>query len=635
MNGLQSVSVSLGKRIRYLSICPPGTCGRILSRRLTHTGQSPPDPAPADLPDPIINIQPNYPRSTLDAQAIRSLSNETKDAVNRLRSVLDQVVREVEKPVSPTPKEPLDSTLTGLDIIPMPNPDSPIGSLLRAIDEGDGPTIWNKFKELDHQFLLRTVKGHEFSAVLLSLQPVNFLRLKHRHRLDKNGKPYIISEKQAFNELKVKLLYVMTAMRKVGYRLSARECGHLIDCARAGKDPQMAIELWNLLCGFSVTQDTWSYNSFMAAVSGGGPSVEREFRVYEEILAHREKRAKGSDDMRKKAMKIYNKMTAKGILPNSMTFDILMLSLARMGDIAGVRRILKQVWDVDVNTLPDEAMVKDKQNITPADSPLYPTAHTLLAVATAFCQNGQVDTAIRTVDHISRRYDVPISVPTWVALMNWTYVYTRQRKENPLPGSAMESLWNVMTGEPYNVAPTIDMFDYIVRSYLWRRMPGMAEHMMELALVTVSRRILSKAHGIEECITYGRTARTIQDPEKGSDAATTKRTHTSAAIAKFSQDVAKLIRDEYRLWSIIRRWTELLVIGKDLEVTTFGPQQVPRIVDKWGLFLGKDIMYVLRTGYVELDLGKEGEDWRPITNRKRRWMWMTLGTGSKEEDDFF
>ncbi|KAF8249607.1 hypothetical protein K440DRAFT_649304 [Wilcoxina mikolae CBS 423.85] len=485
--------------------------------------------------------------------------------------------------------------------------------------------------ELDRQLLLRTVKPHEFSAVLLSLQPADFLRLKERHRLDAAGKPYIISEEEAFQELKAKLLHVMKTMRKVGYRLTAREYGHLIDCARAGKDPKMALEIWDMMCGFSVTPDTWTYNSMIAAVSGGSTSVEREFRVKEDILAHRAARAQGGDDMRKKAMKIYEKMTTKGIPPNSMTFDILMLSLARMGDIEGVGRILRQVWSVDVRKLPDESVIEDKRTTIPTDSPLYPTAHTLLAVATAYCQNGQVDTAIRTVDHISRRYDVPVSVPTWVALMNWTYVYTRLRNENPLPGSAMENLWEVMTGKPYNVAPTVDMFDYIVRSYLWRRMPGMAEKMMDLALVTISRRISSKAHGIEERIIHGRAIRT----HKGSDAATSKGKHTSAAISKFRKDVAKLVRDEYRLRSIIRRWTELLVIGKDLEMTSFGTQQVPNIVDKWGLFLGKDIMYVLRTGYVELDLGKEGEDWQPITNRKRRWMWMTLGTGSKEEDDFF
>jgi hypothetical protein len=69
---------------------------------------------------------------------------------------------------------------------------------------------------------------------------------------------------------------------------------------------------------------------------------------------------------------------------------------------------------------------------------------------------------------------------------------------------------------------------------------------------------------------------------------------------------------------MIRRWTELLVIGKDLEVTVFGPQTIPNIVDKWSCFMGGKVIYGLRTGWVQLEMGQNSDPWRPMQTRKRR-----------------
>ena len=661
MNGLQSVTISLGKRIRCLPTCPQGTRGRTISRRLTRalatnsttsttttttTTTTTPETTAADAEDPAPQpAPPSY--SHLDPDSIRRISRDSAVAVKRLQSVLDYVVQEFEMPRTGSAgagaqsdavalqMKPLDPSITGLDPIPVPSPRYPLGGLLRAIDQKQGGAIWAKFRETyANSLLTRCLKGNHFSALLLSLNADDYLDLKERHRLAPDGKTcYVISEEEAFAEFKRKLVTVVKAMQKAGHRLSVREYGHLIDCARAGGDPKMAEEYWNAMAGCGHIVDTWAYNSFMAAVSGGA-AYEREFQVNEKSIVHRCKR---KDQYVTRAKRIFRKMLDKGISPSSMTFDIVMLAMARVGDLRGVSVTLKEIWGVDVNDLPNEDAIREKEvRVTMRrDSPLYPTGHTILAIATAFCQSGNVDMAVRTVDHLSRLYDVPIPVPAWVTLLNWTYVFTRQKTDHKylLPAAAVEGLWNIMVGAPYNVRPTADMYDYIIRSYLWRRMPGMAEQMMDAVMTSLIRPMVWRARSIEARIVYGRI---VRGSEQIGEAVERKTSYTADEIAALRKQVAALVRDEHRIRSMLRRWTELMVLGKDLEVTSFGTQQVPKIIEKWGCVLGRDVVYVLQSGHVELDLGKdEAGIWDPITTRKRRWMYMPLGTGAKEEDDFF
>jgi hypothetical protein len=217
------------------------------------------------------------------------------------------------------------------------------------------------------------------------------------------------------------------------------------------------------------------------------------------------------EDTRSRALKLFRTMLRRGIVPNSMTFDILVVAIAKMGDVEGLAKTIHRAWDIDVGALPDEAAVAEHRVDMLASSSLYPTEETLLSIATAFCQNGQVDVAVQTVDHISRVYQVPISMPTWAVLLNWTYVYTRQKKT--IPAQAAEGVWNIMIGSPYNVRLTVEMYDYIVRSYLWRHMPEAAEETMDQAVIAFYRAILRKANEIEKRIIYRRTIRGPKDVE--------------------------------------------------------------------------------------------------------------------------
>lgn len=426
----------------------------------------------------------------------------------------------------------------------------------------------------------------DFSSILLSLRPKRFLSLKGRTYLNDFGYPRLSPLRITYDEFRRRLHAVSVQMEANGYRMGVHEYTHLLDCARVGKDRGLAERLWRRMAADGVAPDTWAYNSYMAALCGTVTS-ERELRITERTLA---RRSATPEDVRTRAVTIYRSMIDRGVVPNSMTFDLLLLAMSRMGDIKGVCRTLKEVWDVDVGAL---ATVKEMAPpVVDRGSPLYPTQHTLLAVAAAFGSNNDVESAVRTVDHLARRYKVRISRPTWATLLNWTYVATRPPAKY-LPKYSPVNLWSIMTAPPYSVAATIEMYDYLVRSLIARKLP-------EQAIVVINDALKIYAAGAVFDVHHVGAA----DPWRR--------------------------RMEFRERSMVRRWAELLCLGKGMR-PWYARTMVPDVVRKLGWFLGDRVTYVTPTAFITLERGKEYA-WSPMSIRRRKRAWTPLGTGSKEMD---
>ncbi|RPB15962.1 hypothetical protein P167DRAFT_557159 [Morchella conica CCBAS932] len=428
----------------------------------------------------------------------------------------------------------------------------------------------------------------DFSGVLLSLRPSRYVSLRARTYLNDRGRPRLSPLRISYDGFRGRLHAVSVQMEANGYQMGVHEYTHLLNCARAGNDRVLAEQLWRRMAAAGVAPDTWAYNSYMAALCGTVTS-KRELRVTEQTLAMR---SSTPEDVRTRAVTIYRSMIDRGVVPNSMTFDLLLLAMSRMGDIKGVCRTLKEVWDVDVG-----ALATGKETAPPVvgkGSPLYPTQHTLLAVAAAFGSNNDVESAVRTVDHLARRYKVPISRATWAMLLNWTYVATRPPAPY-LPKYSPVNLWGIMTAPPYSVAPTIEMYDYVVRSLIARKMPKQA-----IAVINDALKI------------YAAGVASIEQHVGGSEKEAWRR------------------RMEFRERSMVRRWAELLCLGKGMR-PWYARTMVPDVVRKLDWFLGDRITYVTPTAFITLQRGKEYW-WRPMSIRRRKRTWMPLGTGSKEMD---
>ncbi|KAI5840192.1 mitochondrial ATPase expression-domain-containing protein [Morchella snyderi] len=494
------------------------------------------------------------------------------------------LARSAPSPVS----TPLDPSITGLTPISLINRESPIRCLLAAISARRDPAIWHHFTAVTTAGLTPHLTAADFSSILLSLRPARYVSLKARHHLNGLGNPRLLPLRISYDEFRRRLHAVSIQMEANGYKMGVHEYTHLLDCARAGKDRSLAEQLWRSMAAAGVAPDTRTYNSYMAALCGTATS-ERELRITELTLARRSARP---EDVRTKAVRIYRSMIDRGVVPNSMTFDLLLLAMSRMGDVGGMWRTLKEVWGVDVETLATGKEIPPP--VVGKDSPLCPTQHTLLAVAAAFGSNNDVESAVRVVDHLARRYDVKISKPTWAMLLNWTYVATRPPAMY-LPNYSPVNLWSIMTAPPYSAAPTIEMYDYLVRSLIARRMH-------EKAIVTIGDALKIYAADIA----------------------------ANGHIDRDMKEIAWRRRMGFRGRSMVRRWAELLCLGKGMK-PGYARTLVPDVVRKLGWFLGDKVTYVMSTGYVTLERGKEYA-WRPMSIRRRKRMWTPLGTGSKEMD---
>ncbi|KAI5807019.1 mitochondrial ATPase expression-domain-containing protein [Geopyxis carbonaria] len=467
---------------------------------------------------------------------------------------------------------------------------------------------------------LGQLRHSDFSAVLRSIQAAGYVSIQNRHKLLDSGHAIMLTEDAAFKEVKRKLQFVMWNMRWNGHHLSSSDYFHVLDCARQGDDVEFAEDVWNRLAGDTrVAANVWHYNSYMATVCGTS-KTERWSRINDETL----KRRTSSEEKnpRNKALVLLSRMTNRGVWPNSMTFDLVIMAAGKLGDMKRVRATLLKAWGVDVSNLPEDDIPEAERETSvrlPDDSPTYPTIHTLLAVAVTFGSNGHVDDAFRIVDYMSKRFNLEITRPTWIALLNWAYTSTfTKASDQTVPPTALVNIWTSMVSAPYNIRPTIEMHDYLVRSYLWRSMPDAAEGAMYsgLSLLASAYRQLERSEA--------RLRALVADPRSRAHALSAER--TALALAQ---------RNIFRGRSIIRRWAELLALGHEQEMNVgFARTRIPDIVQNWGTFLGDGVVYFVQGGYVHLELG-EARRWEPMMIRRRRREPWPLGTGAKEEDDLF
>ncbi|PWW79571.1 hypothetical protein C7212DRAFT_356393 [Tuber magnatum] len=530
-------------------LCPPGTRGRVLSLRLAHSARSATYPAPAPLP---------------------SLSVASKGSKRDI-------------PGDSRAFSPLDTSITGL---------APIVVYQRG--------------------LTYQLSAGEFSSVLLSLRPNRYLSLRPRHYIDEYGRGQVHRVNYSFKEFRSRLRVVTQVMQRHGYQLGIIEYCHLLDCARAGGDMSMADDLWRqIVAREDLTPDTWTYNCYVAAKIGTIAS-QRGVRMSQWTMQSR--RTVTAKHMRAFASQMYARMIREAVHPNSMTFDLLVIAMSRAGDIGGVKELLMRVWGVNVNGLAkSDNNLGSEPPTVPPDSVIYPTKHTLATFSMCFGSNNEIETAIRVVDHVSRRYKVPISLPAWINLLNWTYTLTRP-PARVMPAQSVLEIWEIMRAPPYNVGPTIEMYDYLVRSLIWRQYVSPAEEKMKEAV------------GM-----YDNLLQRSVDLDKEYDTVVGE-TSFDTAVRQIGvlKEIAVVKRELHRFRSMVRRWVELLILGKGMNAE-YTRRKVPEIVAAWAYFLDERAVYTIDSGYIVLELGRERE-WSPLPIRRRKRPWTPLGTGAKEVD---
>lgn len=188
------------------------------------------------------------------------------------------------------------------------------------------------------------------------------------------------------------------------------------------------------------------------------------------------------ESIRLQVLKIFNDLVRQGISGDEATFCHLMTAMGREGDMEGVKSVLKSVWNIDIdglNTYDEEEL--ETPTFYEEDSILRPSDRLLFTIAHIFSSNNQIDTASSALDYVSRHYNIEVPIKVWNHLLGWAYsIFSQgrswQRKRGLNIGrpsaAAVESLFAVLQGEPYNIEFGIIPLHYRIRLRLAKRVLG-------------------------------------------------------------------------------------------------------------------------------------------------------------------
>lgn len=504
-----------------------------------------------------------------------------------------------------------------------------------------------------------------FHEIIRYLDPKYFLQdVKQIHRelhpaqigIYGNNEPHI---QEIFDDYEAIVDFVLHNRTRHGHRLGLEEYRVLLQALSHTGNGKAAHRVWVNMKEESIEPDLDCYNAYYQARcwSNAYHPMERfKLRVIPMTIKFRQAPLQrhsrrlpgysvGRGGLKATISETFVNMIEQGIMADANAFSLLMTALAKEGDLAGVKSILKQVWDIDADSPADIDEDSQRPNGLACESPLYPNEQVVWTIADIFGSNNDIPAALRVVDYVSRRYSIPISTRVWGVLLEWTYVLAKRRSsravngpnwtgvaQGQLPLRSVESLWNTMTSEPYSVEPTIGMYDRYIRNLRDRDMLD--------AFVTQARKGLSLYWSAFEkyakVVTLHQSGRKISgsDDNKRSDIvhASPEQSHLAISLLdshdrvpdpssiRYEETVLRL--DLVRQFATISRWVRLLLGGRrwyDKESRLFQWERriLPALIRRLWLFRpDHHIGYQLSTGHVVIAGYRGAQPSRHATHSK-------------------
>ncbi|KAJ6119634.1 hypothetical protein N7523_003914 [Penicillium sp. IBT 18751x] len=286
----------------------------------------------------------------------------------------------------------------------------------------------------------------------------------------------------------VRKLLTITHYRIAGENLlGLAEYTHLLDCARSMGNGPLADDIWKSMEEVGVSPDVQCYNHYMEALVWDHCYTGQEAFRLRILPRHYYKRrmesrgvgwqgyGTGGLSVRKRVMNLFSEMLESGHTADERSYINLMLASARVGHGPGFRQILTQVWNLKVDLLKGEDHSEVRMPPTRYEpwSALHPTENLLFAIAHVFGTNNDISGAVQTIQFIAEKYDIPITPRVWHELFERAYVLsrvrttetTREQQANDIGRVSMQvvqSIFNTMTSEPYNVRPTVQTHRFMI-----------------------------------------------------------------------------------------------------------------------------------------------------------------------------
>ncbi|KAL2357408.1 mitochondrial ATPase expression-domain-containing protein [Cryomyces antarcticus] len=346
---------------------------------------------------------------------------------------------------------------------------------------------------------IRNIPETTFSSILNMLQPKH---LRNLARARSGLSPGAVEQFNDFASAESLLVDYLNGVKEItgvrratGMRLSINDYRCLLACCRTVGDKDSAERLWTDMGRDNIAPDTTCYNNYLAALIWNrqyAAFASHKLRTTPLNTAARSADVLGpgyesfrvkTSSIKEEVMSIFNNMLSREIVADETTMRYVMLAMAREGDIDTVKTLLKRVWNIDADAVMKNASEPDLKTIqkVPSHSPLYPNGRLLYDIAHMFGSNNDIPAALRLVDYVSRLYSIKISQAAWSQLHEWTFVLASSRTgqngdptmrignaTGQLPKASVLSLWQTFTSPPYNIRPTMPMYNQLIKN-LWSR----------------------------------------------------------------------------------------------------------------------------------------------------------------------
>lgn len=477
--------------------------------------------------------------------------------------------------------------------------DSAMVRLLRALRRQNPEQLLEAFFECStNQSLMRSIPHTTFGEILKLLRPANLIEPYKAVHKDLSATPVTLFGLEPIEHIFEKYFHtvrtVVDLRRRSGSRLSLTDYTLLLECASALGDGPAADVIWSELRRDGLNPDITCYNNYMSAKCWSGLFQPKKRLKAQLTRWYREQGNEGQ----KIIFQAYDEMVSEGLFGDERTFALLITAMAKKGDTAGMKSVLKHVWNIDT----DKVMELEEQGLEPVtqypkDSPLLPTSDLLFALSHGFGINSDIPTALRLVDYVSRCYELTIPSLVWEELFAWTFAlsvprYGSQRTDESsagrLPTDSVDNLWRVMTGHPYNVSPAMATYDRYIRNLFSRQKVGEALKRMK-----------------EGRILFISSARAFKRAEQELDLAKSiAEQGIEFPVAELSMERLQRKRDYARLamlreLTFMRRWTRKVLRSTRLLRGGDGSwerKNLPIQIEKWKNFMPRERMRYRTTG---------------------------------------
>lgn len=561
---------------------------------------------------------------------------------NRDSPSVSRILREPKHSIRLVGPDRYDAPSTDLDDTAKQNSASPAAeAVINALRVQDPDELLQAFSSAceDPEYV-RSIPPPLFTEILRLLDPEYFVEPYKQIHQDLSA-AYVqvlgIRPVQSFFARFVRYVQdIVSKRREAGHKLGIAEYKILLNCARSVGDGETATAIWNDMRKDRVRPDVECYNHYIEAKCWSGayePAQRQKFRVipYHMVMRLGRDRREGfggyqvgyQSGLKTEIVRLFDTMVREGLLGDERTFVLMMTAMGREGDIKGVRSILKKVWSVDaVQLMEDDEAALEAVKPYPIDSPLRPTPLLLFTMAHIFGSNNDVPTALRVVDHVSRHYSLPIPRGVWSHLLEWTFVLSERRygpRKNDgsylgrLPLQSVASLWDTMVSDPYNIKPTMPMYNRYIKNLNSRQMVWMYLQKMREA-----------KHLYEDSYRAYRLALRKYVIALRSYKKYLHRPGTRVALHSLQRKLERARMERARDYTYIKRWVRLLLgntrwnhsWSRDWE-----REGLPDAIEEWRPFLPAIVTYPTNGGTVSLDMKLARRSTRRIRPLHRPLVW--------------